>query len=70
MPAAYITVCALVLSRYKQYIECWLMHSFHWEKFGTGVKISIKETENVLVIKEITKLKGWGRHSNEIKSGC
>lgn len=64
MPAAYITVCALVLSRYKQYIEYLLMHSFHWEKFGTGVKISIKETENVLVVKEITKLKGWGRHSS------
>lgn len=41
------------------------MHSFHLEKFGTEVKISMKETENVLVVKKITKLKG-----SEIKSGC
>lgn len=30
----------------------------------------MKEIENVLVIKEIIKLKGWGRYSSEIKFGC
>lgn len=34
------------------------------------MKILMKEIENVLVVKEIIKLKGWGRYSIEIKFGC
>lgn len=30
----------------------------------------MKEIENVLVVKEIIKLKGQGRYSIEIKFGC